>query len=131
MPREVARRDRGQPPLRLLQRYQERVGEEQRERERQEQAARAGGDQEIPRTVIRAPIGGGERGRAGLGLPGEDVELRRERRRQSGAADEPGLIGSLWRAGRAGDADEELLGVAACDLREPRWGDGAESDRQA
>src|SRR5262249_44130493 len=115
----------------LMQWTQDGAEEERRWREPQHQAPRPGGDQEIPRTVIRAPIGGGERGRAGLGLPGEDVELRRERSRHSGAPHEPGLIGSLWRAGRAGDADEELLGVAARDRREQRWGDGGEGERQA
>ena len=102
MTREVAGRDRGQPPLRLPQRDEDRVGEEQAERESQEKAARAGTDQEIPRVAIRAPIGRDQRVRAGLGLPGEDGELRRERSRPAVATDELGLKGSLWRAGGAG-----------------------------
>ncbi len=107
MPCEVAGRDRGQPPLRLPQRDEDRVGEEQPERESQEKAARAGTDQEIPRAAVRAPVGRDERVRAGLGLPGEDGELLRERSRPPVGTDVERMKRALWISGGGGDRQEE------------------------
>ena len=45
--------------------------------------------------AIRAPIGRDERVRAGLGLPGEDGELRRERSRPPVGTDEERMIGPV------------------------------------
>ena len=78
--------------------------------------------------AIRAPVGRDERVRAGPGLRGQGGELRRKRSRPSVALDELGVKGSLWRAGGAGDVDEELTAVR--DLRGQRRSDGLEGERQ-
>ena len=134
--REVTRRDRRQPPLRLPQRY-ESIGEEQTEiEESQEKAAGASADQEVARLAVRTPIGSDERVRAGVGLPGEDGECLRERSRPPVGTDEERMVGALRQSGGAGGREEErdrrrraTNGVA---LEHPvqRRSHGAEGERQ-